>query len=260
MFILKLGGSIITRKAEKDCFRQDIMDNLAKEIKEANKESIIVHGAGSFGHILAKKHTLDKGFTKKSQLQGFSTTHAMVQKLNSHVLESLHNYNIPAVSLSPNSIVKFDNHELVKMNYLIFEEYLDKHFVPVTFGDVVLDNKLVFSICSGDLIVMALAKYFKPERVIFVIDEDGLYTANPKKNKDAEFIESISIEEFENLTTSADAHTDVTRGMKGKIDTIKKISQSGLDTVLLNGNKLNRLYNVLVGVESKFTIIHGSKK
>ena len=106
----------------------------------------------------------------------------------------------------------------------------------------------------------ALAKYFKPEKVIFVIDEDGLYTANPKKNKDAEFIESISIEEFENLTTSADAHTDITRGMKGKIDTIKKISQSGIDTVLLNGNKLNRLYNVLVGVESKFTIIHGSKK
>ena len=59
MFILKLGGSIITRKAEKGCFRQDIMDNLAKEIKEANKESIIVHGAGSFGHILAKKHLPD---------------------------------------------------------------------------------------------------------------------------------------------------------------------------------------------------------
>lgn len=260
MFILKLGGSVITKKTEQRCFRQKVMDNLAREIKRADKETILVHGAGSFGHILAKQYRLNEGYKNDDQLHGFSLTHAMVQTLNSLVLKSLHKHDISAVSVSPHSIVKLDNHKLAKMNYKVFEEYLDKHFTPVTFGDVVLDKKLGFSICSGDLLVMALAEYFKPEKVIFVIDEDGLYTANPKINRNAEFIGLTTPEELEKLTASADSHADVTRGMKGKIEIIKNIAKLGIDTVLLNGNKHDRLYNILVGEDAKCTIVHGGKK
>jgi len=260
MFILKLGGSVITKKSEQGCFRPEVVDNLAREINKANTEVILVHGAGSFGHILAKQYELNKGYKNEDQLHGFSLTHAMVQTLNSFVLKSLHSHNVSAVSLSPHSIVKLNDHELARMNYKIFEEYLDKHFTPVTFGDVVLDEKLGFSICSGDLLVMTLAKYFKPEKVIFVMDEDGLYTSNPKINKDAEFIESMTIEKLEKLTTSIDAHADVTGGMGGKIDTMKNISRLGIDTVLLNGNKQDVLYNVLIGEDDKCTIVYGDKK
>ena len=209
---------MITKKTKQGCFRQKIMDNLAKEIKKAKKKTILVHGAGSFGHIPAKKYRLNEGYSRQDQLRGFSLTHEMVQKLNSLVLQSLHKNDISAVSISPHSIVKLDDHKLVEMDYKIFKEYLDKGFTPVTFGDVVLDKKLGFSICSGDLLVMALAEYFKPEKVVFVIDEDGLYTANPKINKNAEFIESTTHQELEKFTTSADEHADVTRGMEGKID------------------------------------------
>ena len=53
MFIVKLGGSVITDKTKKTFFKQETMDRLAVEIKKANKKLILVHGAGSFGHILA---------------------------------------------------------------------------------------------------------------------------------------------------------------------------------------------------------------
>ena len=157
MFIVKIGGSVITRKEKKYFFRQNIMDELAKYIKRANKNLIIVHGAGSFGHILAKDYSLSKGFKEKSQLQGFSKTHSMVQKLNSYVIESLNKYNIPAVSISPHCIIRFNDHELLKMDYKIFKDYLNENFIPVTYGDVVLDEKHVFSVCSGDLLVMKLS-------------------------------------------------------------------------------------------------------
>ena len=98
------------------------------------------------------------------------------------------------------------------------------------------------------------------KKVIFIIDEDGLYNSNPKINKDAKFIESIKIEKLENLTMSVDNHADVTRGMKGKIDTIINISKLGIDTVLLNGNKQDRLYKILDGKDSKCTIVFGVKK
>lgn len=256
MIILKLGGSVITEKTKKCSFRQKTMDNLARQIKKANEKLILVHGAGSFGHILAKEYQLDEGYKNNDQLQGFSLTQAMVQMLNSLVLKSLHDQGIPTVSLPPHSIVKLNNHRLAEINYNVFAEYLENNITPVTFGDVVLDETLRFSICSGDLLVLALAEYFKPEKVVFAIDEDGLFTANPKIDKNARLIGSTTIDDLEKFTTSKDLHADVTRGMEGKIEVIKKIAKLGIDTVLLNGNKPDRLYNVLVGEEAKCTIIY----
>jgi isopentenyl phosphate kinase len=57
-----------------------------------------------------------------------------------------------------------------------------------------------------------------------------------------------------------DAHADVTGGMGKKIDTMKNISRLGIDTILLNGNKKDILYNVLIGEDAKRTIIYGDKK
>ena len=86
--------------------------------------------------------------------------------------------------------------------------------MPVSFGDVALDRKLGFSICSGDLLVQLLAAEFKPEKVIFVFDEDGLYSANPKDDKNATFIEHTTIKDLDKFTTQLNAHADVTKGMQ----------------------------------------------
>ena len=260
MYIIKLGGSVITDKTKKNYFKKETMDHLAKEIKRANKEIILVHGAGSFGHILAEQYNLNNGHKNDNQLLGFSLTHAMVLKLNYLVLDTLIKKDIPAVSIPPHAIIKLDNHKPLKIDYNVFEDYLNKGFVPVTFGDVVLDEKLGFSICSGDLLVQMLAEKFKPEKVIFTLDEDGLYTSNPKKDKNAKLIDSTTIDELEQFKTLADSHADVTGGMGGKIKTIKKISKLGIDNILLNGNKPDRLYKMLIGEYTKSTIIYGDKK
>jgi len=260
MYIIKLGGSVITDKTKKNYFKKETMNHLAKEIKRANKEIILVHGAGSFGHILAEQYNLNQGYKNDDQLLGFSLTHSMVQKLNFLVLDSLIKKGISAVSIPPHAVLKLDNHQPLKIDYNIFKDYLNKGFVPVTFGDVVLDKKLGFSICSGDLLVQLLAEKFKPEKVIFTLDEDGLYTSNPKKDKNAKLIDSTTIDELEQFKTLADSHADVTGGMGGKIKTIKKISKLGIDTILLNGNKPDRLYKMLIGENTKSTIIYGDKK
>jgi len=257
MFIIKLGGSVITNKAKECCFKQDIVDRLAGEIKHANKQVIVIHGAGSFGHILAKQYKLNDGFKRKKQVEGFALTQAMVQRLNNLVLASMQNHGIPAVSIPPHAILSLSNHAPARIDYNIFKKYLALGFIPVSFGDVALDNQLGFSICSGDLLVQLLAAEFKPEKVIFVIDEDGLYSSNPKTNKDATFLEKTTVKNLEKLTTSLDTHADVTEGMKGKIHTIKQIAKTGADTILLNGNIHNRLYDTLKGKKVRSTIIYG---
>ncbi len=260
MYIIKFGGSVITNKTKENCFKQEVVDDLVKAIKKANKETIIIHGAGSFGHIIADKYNLNKGHKSSDQLLGFSLTHGMVQKLNSLVLDSLHNNGIPAVSIPPHSSLILNNHNPLKFDYIIFKEYLDMGFTPVTFGDVVLDKKLGFSICSGDLLMLLLAENLEPEKTIFVIDEDGFFTSNPKEDKNAELIESATKDQLNGYVASKDRHADVTGGMQGKIETIKKIAELGIDTILLNGNKPDRLFKVLNGEKTKSTIITGGQK
>lgn len=259
MFVIKLGGSVITDKATECCFKQEIMDRLAAELSKAKKEVILVHGAGSFGHILAKKYSLNEGLTKKSQLEGFARTQVMVQRLNTLVLSSLHAHDIPAVSIPPHAVLSLSNHKATHVDYSVIKTYLDLGFMPVCFGDVALDTKLGFSICSGDLLVHLLAAEFKPERVIFVLDEDGLYSANPKTEKNATFIEEATGKDLKRLSTRVNAHADVTKGMEGKLSAIRKVASEGIDTVLLNGNVHNRLYDTLKGKKVKCTLVYGDR-
>ena len=260
MIIIKLGGSVITQKAKQAIFRAEIMKGLAKHIVEIDDSVILIHGAGSFGHGFAKKYRLHEGYVQDDQRYGYALTHRMVQELNTHVLESLHTYKIPAVSIPPHVSVLMDDHFLSRFHGDIFESYLEKGFVPVTFGDVALDVSIGFSICSGDLLMIALAERFKPENVIFIVDEDGLYTANPKIDANATFIDSIDADELDSLKTTIDDHPDVTKGMAGKIETIKALAQLGIDTILVNGNNPDRLGDVLTGKKTKRTLVHGSNE
>jgi isopentenyl phosphate kinase len=257
MYIIKLGGSVITDKSKKSFFKTEIMNGLSKEIKKANKKCIIVHGAGSFGHILAKKYDLNFGYKSKDQIKGVSETMQMVQVLNNYVLKSLIQNDVNAISIMPHNILKLRNHDIYKINFELFSDFLNKSFVPVTFGDVVIDEKLGFSICSGDLLILELAKYFKPEKVIFALDEDGIYTSNPKRNKNAELLKNVTRNDIKKLSTDLNSYADVTKGMEGKIKTIDKIAQLGIDTILLNGNKYERLYGALVEKEIIGTIVQG---
>jgi isopentenyl phosphate kinase len=259
MFIIKFGGSVITEKAKDCCFKQDVMDDLAAQVKHAGKEMILVHGAGSFGHILAKQYDLNSGLKKKNQLQGFALTQAQVQRLNNLVLASLHNHGLAAVSIPPHAIITLRDHQVSRFDTSVFDRYLKQEFLPVTFGDVALDTTLGFSICSGDLLVELLAVHFKPEKVIFVMDEDGLYTTNPKTDPDARFIETATLKELRTLATTSNKHADVTRGMEGKVQSIQRIARAGIDTMLLNGNVHNRLYDTLKGKKTKYTQILGEE-
>ena len=45
--------------------------------------------------------------------------------------------------------------------------------------------------------------------------------------------------------------------MRGKIETIIDMAELKIDVVLLNGNKEEMLYNVLIGKDTKSTIVSG---
>ena len=183
-----------------------------------------------------------------------------VQQLNTMMLAVLHSHGIPAVSIPPHMFLRLSDHKPGKVDFTLVRSYLDQGFVPVLFGDVVLDKKIGFSICSGDLLMLLLIKEFNVKKSIFVVDEDGLFTANPKIDKHATLIPEATVQDLSRLTTTLDAHADVTKGMAGKLEIISEIAQLGSDIILVNGNKDKRLYDILVGNQSVCTYIHGEKR
>ena len=95
MIILKLGGSVITRKeADKPTINHENLKRITREVAESTHQKlIVVHGAGSFGHPLAKKYAIgdeiQDNLDLKKKMLGFSLTQHAVKELNGIVSEYL---------------------------------------------------------------------------------------------------------------------------------------------------------------------------
>ncbi|HHH80315.1 MAG TPA: isopentenyl phosphate kinase family protein [Thermoplasmatales archaeon] len=259
MILVKLGGSVVTDKNKQNTVRRRVLNRLSKEIEEAEKRVIIVHGAGSFGHISAEHYALNNGYMGGEQKKGFALTHQSVRLLNNIVLESLIKADIPAISLPPLSFLRLKNKKLSYFDGSWFKDAFKLGLTPVTFGDVVIDRKMGFSICSGDLLMVALSAEFKPERAVFVIDEEGVYSANPKLEKTAKLLKNPSLDELKQVATPSNSYADVTGGMMGKVESICDIAAMGVDVWVVNGNKKDRTYRALIGKKTKGTIVKGVK-
>jgi len=246
MFIIKLGGSVITDKRRKNTFEKVRTQHLVSEIRDAGKKTIIVHGAGSFGHILAKKYKLHKGFKNSHQIKALAEVQKDVKTLNLMVLSAFQDQGFNAVSLAPSAFLLNENGAVKSFDSDLFKKYLDMDLTPITFGDVVLDGALKFSICSGDQLMLELARVFKPEKVIFVTDVDGVFSSDPKLNKNAEILPVMDEKTFSQIKKSKSNVDDVTGSIYGKMEIMFKIASFGVETQIINGTADSRLRDALL--------------
>src|SRR5206468_2458303 len=73
------------------------------------------------------------------------------------------------------------------------------------------------SICSGDLMMLELARAFRPNRAVFAADVDGLFTADPKLRRSALLLESVGPKDLGQIEFSDRSRTDVTGSIEGKV-------------------------------------------
>jgi len=256
--VLKLGGSVITDKEKQLTPDLKAVERLADEISRAKIPSLIlVHGGGSFGHPVAELYNIAGGYDDPSQILGFSQTHLVMTLLNSWVMEALIRHNIPAVEVNPSSCVVTKAGRIANMELEPLKKMLKLGFVPVLYGDAVLDSEKGFAILSGDQIVSSLAIKLGADRIIMGADVDGLYTADPKADSSANLIENITLEELKSLKHKIEGSkaTDVTGGMLGKVQEIKIAIEHDIETVIVNATKPLRVYKALKGEKVTGTII-----
>ncbi|MCK4444105.1 MAG: hypothetical protein KAW09_06150, partial [Thermoplasmata archaeon] len=184
-----------------------------------------------------------------------------VRMLNFNVIETMRDRGIPAVSLAPNALVRLNRGKFKEFDMQPFRHHLKMRTVPVTFGDVVPDISRRFGICSGDDLMLHLAKEFKPRMAVFVTKVDGIFTKDPdsEKGPPAEFIEEINDKTIKLIEDSKKGVPDVTGRMKGKARMMLKMAKGGVDCIVLNGLERNRLRKALKGDRVKCTIARRRK-
>ncbi|MCG7845298.1 MAG: isopentenyl phosphate kinase [Methanomassiliicoccales archaeon] len=248
MILVKLGGSVITDKGRYRTFDRDTTVRLAKEIAASGEKVILVHGAGSYGHMLAKEHRLHLGITDPSQLMGAAKVMTDVRELDLEMCRCLTENGTAVVPLPPASCARMRDGSLHELDLEPFWRYVELGMVPMTFGDVVWDDKRGLSICSGDQLMMSLANEFHPKKVIFVTDVDGVFSADPNSNPDARLIRTVDKKVLNSLPRT-ERNVDVTGSIFAKIQYMIDMADLTEECLVLNGKVPGRLEAALRGDE-----------
>ena len=207
--IVKFGGAAITVKdGEPDTLndealgaccasiaevvRTEISELAIEFAKESPLRVIVVHGAGSFGHPQAKQYGVADGGDMDGDpvlREGVDKTQASVRKLCRLVCDELTSHTagsrawVKPAPISPYgkffTVGKKLNRNLSRGGFDEVRAALMEGKIPVLHGDVVDDAEQGCAILSGDTLVECLTEEFKPKRVVFVSDVEGIFTAKP---------------------------------------------------------------------------------
>lgn len=239
MEVLKLGGSVVTEKDRPKTANTEAIRRLASEVATAGpRQLVIVHGGGSYGHPLAKEYDIVNGYKYPRQLAGFSLTHQAMVELNRMVVEAFLDAGVPAVSIAPSSFIVTEDRRITDADFSIVSRAVESNMVPILYGDSVLDTARRFTILSGDQLATRIATELGASRLLFGVDVDGVYTANPKLIKEARLIEELSLSQMKGMVRIGEAlSTDVTGGMLGKITEAGAAVEAGVEVQLVNALK-----------------------
>jgi isopentenyl phosphate kinase len=235
--IVKLGGSIITRKREVERIRPKVLARLAREVAEVRDRRVVVlHGAGSFGHPGAKRFGLavppSEGTSGAERLRGAAIVAAEVRRLHLAVIRELVRAGGIPASVPMSTHARNRAGELVHLDPSAVKTALDGGFLPVSFGDVVPDESWGSSILSADTIALALVPALGAERVVFVSDVDGILEGPPGRKRSV--VREVTPETVAALRPPAGA-ADVTGGIRGKATAMLAIATAGADAGLISG-------------------------
>ena len=236
--VLKIGGSILTDKNRELTVRQDQIKRVAEEIANHPDDLVLVHGAGSFGHIPAKKYGLPHEFHRA----GLSVTHSSVAKLCEKVVEALSQAGVDCLPVHPLSCLLLLGGRIDSFFMEPIKEMLKNGIMPVLHGDVAMDATGKAAIVSGDQLVAYIAKALQAEIVAVGSNVDGvLLSGRP--------LSSITREELSQVQSAigGSAGVDVTGGMRGKLLELLDLADLGIDSIIFNAGIEGNIARALKG-------------
>jgi isopentenyl phosphate kinase len=197
------------------------------------------HGSGSFGHVAARRFGIAEGLRSADQLPGVSLTQQRAAALHRLVVEALAEAGALPYSIAPSSCIvtaagrpaAFADEPLLLA--------LRNGLLPVLYGDVVMDRDQGAAICSTEQVFETVARClldrgWKIRRALWLGETDGLYD---ESGQTIPRVSGVSGSDFEKATQAIGdpKGTDVTGGMRLRIETALTLAKLEIPSLLLNG-------------------------
>lgn len=247
--LVKLGGSLITEKSRAETPRLEVIARLAAEIAWAARKEpfhlIAGHGSGSFGHVAARESGIAQGLHSAAQLPGVSRTQERAAALHHLVIQALEEAGALPFSIAPSSCMTAAAGRVAAFHDEPLLLALERGLLPVLYGDVVLDRERGVSICSTETVFGAVARRLLERghavrRALWLGETDGLYDGKRRT------IPRVSAADA--LDAIGDpAGTDVTGGMRHRVESALELARLGIPSLLLNGLRAGDLERALKG-------------
>jgi isopentenyl phosphate kinase len=231
LVFVKLGGSVITDKAQAETARLEVIARLVAEIASAlgqrsGLQVVLGHGSGSFGHMVAQRYGTRQRVQSAGEWRGFAEVAAVAARLNRIVMDALLAAGVPAWSLQPSASAQCRAGELISLAVDPVAQALAQGLVPLVYGDVALDEVQGGTIISTEQIFAYLARRLCPSRMILVGAVDGVFEGDPLRDPVTQLIPEISAANWQTVRAAlGGSHaTDVTGGMLAKVEEMVELA------------------------------------
>lgn len=235
LVVVKLGGSLITRKDRPYSLNVPSTLGAIERLKRSGVKAFLVHGGGSFGHHQAFRHGLSskamKGF------RGVPETKMAMQELNLWISYLMISSNFQPFSIPPQFL-----------DWKLVDRVAASGLIPVSYGDVYFDGR-VAKIVSGDVIVEEAVRHLDVERVVFALSVPGVL-------KDPKDPNTVISELRKKPEISSSSGVDVTGGMKEKVEAAFRMAEMGVDVAFVKGDT-DEFIKALLGLPFRGTIVRG---
>lgn len=268
ILFLKLGGSLITDKRQEETPRPAVIRRLAREIRAAREsrpdlQLLLGHGSGSFGHFAAQRTRLLERAVFDPL--AYAEVAAAAARLNRIVTDICVEEGVPAVSLSPSASARCRNGRLQHLTVHPIKTLLAQKAVPLVHGDVALDETRGATIVSTEEVLVYLTGILKPARIILAGEVDGIFTADPTQDPNAQHIPELTPATYPTIIEAlgGSAGVDVTGGMLAKVQSMVELvkAQPELEVHLISGVEAGRVEQALTAQKVRGgTVIRTSHK
>jgi len=257
---LKLGGSLITDKNKASTPRMEVIARLAEEIAAActqnpNLRLIVGNGAGSFGHVPAKRYGTRQGVHTPEEWRGFAEVWREAAALNRLVTDALHAAGLPAIAFPPSAAVTSRDGQVVSWDLSPLHLALQAGLLPVVQGDVIFDTARGGTILSTEDLFQHLARALRPRRILLAGLEQGVWADFPACTRLVAEITPKNLPEVAPALSGSNA-TDVTGGMASKVQQSLALVQEipGLEILIFSGEKAGLVKEALLGARVGTTL------
>lgn len=254
--VVKVGTSTLTHKTGNlNIRRVRQLCTVLSDLKNSGNEIILV-SSGAIGMGVGKLSLSGR----PKDIPSIQAAAAVGQCELMYVYDKLfgeYNHVVGQILLTSDDVIDGIRHQ----NFMnTVNRLLEMHAIPIINEN---DSVAIAEIALGDNDTLGaiVAKTVRADLLLLLTDCDGLYTADPRSDKEAKLISRVDKITADLTALGGGSGSKLgTGGMATKISAAKLATDAGIDTIIVNGKNPDILYDVMEGKSYTGTLFAAKKK